>query len=77
MRALTGVLAAGAIALGAAGCGESPQVTVYRQGEYQGKPDTRPWENPAFNNDRAAWERAIQARAGGQNEYTRIMASAR
>ena len=54
-----------------AGCGEQQQVTVYKQGQYQGKPDTRPWDNPQFKNDRAAWETAIKARNGGQNEYVR------
>jgi major membrane immunogen (membrane-anchored lipoprotein) len=55
-----------------AGCGEKTQVTVYKQGEYQGKPDTRPWDNERFKNDRAAWDKAIKARTVGQNEYARI-----
>lgn len=54
-----------------AGCGEQQQVTVYKQGQYQGKPDTRPWDNAQFKNDRAAWETAIKARNGDQNEYGR------
>ena len=55
-----------------AGCGEKTQVTVYKQGQYQGKPDTRPWDNERFKNDRAAWDKAIKARTVGQNEYARI-----
>ena len=54
------------------GCGEQSQVTVYKQGQYQGKPDTQPWENAAFKNDQAAWEKTIKARNGTQNEYARI-----
>ncbi len=54
------------------GCGEQSQVTVYKQGQYQGKPDTQPWDNAAFKNDKAAWEKTIKARNGTQNEYARI-----
>lgn len=54
------------------GCGEKSQVTVYKQGQYQGKPDKQPWDNAAFKNDQAAWEKAIKARNNGQNEYARI-----
>jgi hypothetical protein len=56
----------------AAGCGEKTQVTVYKQGQYQGKPDSRPWDNAQFKNDKAAWEKAIRARNSGQNEYARV-----
>lgn len=55
-----------------AGCGEQSQVTVYKQGQYQGKPDKQPWDNAAFKNDQAAWEKTIKARNGSQNEYARI-----
>lgn len=55
-----------------AGCGEQSQVTVYKQGQYQGKPDTRAWDNAQFKNDRAAWENAIRSRNSGQNEYSRV-----
>ena len=65
------LLAAGA-ALLAAGCGEKAAVTVYKQGQYQGKPDSRPWDNAQFKNDRGSWETAIRARNDGQNEYTRL-----
>lgn len=57
-----------------AGCGESDTVTVYRQGQYQGKPDARPWDGEAFKGDKAAWEKAIKARNEGQNEYSRLVA---
>jgi hypothetical protein len=66
---------AAALALGSAGCGESPSVTVYKQGQYQGKPDTRPWDGAEFKGDRAAWEKAIKARTDGQNEYSRLVAN--
>ncbi len=32
-------------AVGLSACGERDQVTVYKQGKYQGKPDTKPWDN--------------------------------
>jgi major membrane immunogen (membrane-anchored lipoprotein) len=67
------LISAGACcALLLAGCGEKTQVTVYKQGEYQGKPDARPWDNERFKNDRAAWDKTIRARTIGQNEYARI-----
>jgi hypothetical protein len=66
----------------AAGCGETPQVTVYKQGKYQGKPDTQAWSNesPAAElrgshwskGDRGSWETAINQRTMGQNEDIRI-----
>ena len=59
-------------ALGLAGCGENQQVTVYKQGKYQGKPDTKPWDSPEYGGDQAKWERAIQTRTQAQNEYVRI-----
>ena len=60
----------GAIALVAAGCGEKP-VTVYKQGQYQGKPDMEPWGNDTFKGDKLAWERAIKARNERQDETSR------
>jgi hypothetical protein len=54
-----------------AGCGEKPAVTVYKQGHYQGKPDSQPWDNDQFKGDKLAWERAIKARNGIQDETTR------
>ncbi len=55
-----------------AGCGERPQVLEYKQGKYQGKPDTPAYSNAPFNGDKAAWEKALAQRNQGQNEYKRI-----
>ena len=54
-----------------AGCGERPQVITYKQGTYQGKPDSRPWDNAPFKGDQKAWELALKDRAQSQNEYKR------
>lgn len=72
MRSLFIAGIAAGLALGAAGCGEQSQVTVYKQGQYQGKPDKQPWDNAQFKNDRVAWEKAIRARSSGQDENTRV-----
>ena len=65
-------LAFGAMtALMLAGCGERPQVVDYKQGQYQGKPDQRPWDSAQFNGDQRAWELALKDRAQTQNEYKR------
>jgi hypothetical protein len=68
------------VALGA--CGEREQVIVYKQGKYQGKPDTKPWENDPgaslyttskwSKGDKTSWETAVRTRNLGQNEYTRV-----
>jgi major membrane immunogen (membrane-anchored lipoprotein) len=58
--------------LAAAGCGESQQVTVFKQGQYQGKADARPWDGGEFKGNKGAWENAINTRTLGQNEYVRI-----
>lgn len=68
------VAAAAALPFIAAGCGEKPAVTVYKQGQYQGKPDKQPWDNDQFKGDKLAWEKAIKARNEGQNEYARVAA---
>ncbi|HEX9211414.1 MAG TPA: hypothetical protein VF901_12980 [Bradyrhizobium sp.] len=70
------------VASGLAACGEREQVIVYKQGKYQGKPDTKPWENdPSASlytsskwnkGDKATWESAIRTRNLAQNEYTRV-----
>jgi len=78
-------LIAGAVLLTAVGlgaCGERDQVVVYKQGKYQGKPDTKPWENdPATmlyttskwsKGDKTGWETAVKSRNLSQNEYTRV-----
>lgn len=64
--------AAAALPFVVAGCGESPTVTVYKQGQYQGKPDSLPWAGEPFKGDKIAWEKAIKARNLGQNEYVRL-----
>lgn len=71
MRTLLIASVVAVAAAGLAGCGEKQPVTVYKQGQYQGKPDTRPWDNDQFKSDKTAWEKAIKARNGGQNEYAR------
>jgi hypothetical protein len=67
---LGAALAAAAVGLSA--CGESQQVVVYKQGKYQGKPDTKAWDGPEWGGDQAKWERAINARTLQQNEYVRL-----
>ncbi len=58
--------------VGLVACSERPQVARYKQGTYQGKPDTPPYQNAQFNGDQAAWDRALATRAQSQNEYKRI-----
>ena len=72
MKSLFGGLIIALAALGLAGCGEKPQVTVYKQGKYQGKPDNVPWQGANFNNNQVEWEKAIKARNNNQNEYLRV-----
>ena len=77
MRALLIVVVA---IFGLAACGEKEQVVVYKQGKYQGKPDTKPWDNDplAYGNgkwtkgDEKSWESQIKARQLGQHEDKRI-----
>jgi hypothetical protein len=75
MRKLLAIGAAVALAVVAAGCGEKSSVTVYKQGQYQGKPDKQPWDNDQFKGDKVAWEKSVKARNLGQNEYVRISGS--
>lgn len=71
MRGLA-VLAILAVALlPLSGCGDSDRVIVYKQGKYQGKPDTQPWDNALFKGNQVEWENAIKTRNQAQNEYTR------
>jgi hypothetical protein len=58
-----------------AGCSDKP--VVYKQGQYQGKPDNQPWDNAQFKGNQVEWEKAIKARNQGQDEYTRAVASAK
>ncbi len=69
-------------AVGLAACGERDQVTVYKQGKYQGKPDTKPWENGPESSlyttsqwdqgNKTSWEAAVKTRNLAQNEYNRV-----
>jgi hypothetical protein len=61
-----------AVALTLAGCGERPQVINYKQGTYQGKPDTPAYTNAPYNGNKQQWDSAIDTRAQYQNEYTRL-----
>jgi hypothetical protein len=73
MTRITGaVLMSCALALVLTACGERPQVVSYKQGSYQGKPDTQPWTNAPYNGDRKQWDDAIRTRNQTQNEYKRI-----
>ena len=74
MRAsrLSLLAAAAAVALALAGCGERPQVINYKQGKYQGKPDTPAYANAPFNGNRQQWDNAIDTRTQNQNEYVRL-----
>jgi hypothetical protein len=52
------IVAIGVLSVAAlAACGERPQVINYKQGTYQGKPDTPPYSNAPFNGNRAEWTR--------------------
>ena len=70
-RALGIVLACAAGAFVLAACGERPQVVQYKQGRYQGKPDTPPYQGTPFNGNRQQWDDAIHTRQQNQNEYKR------
>jgi hypothetical protein len=56
--------------LGLAAC-EKSQIVNYKQGKYQGKTDTKPWDNEQFKGDQAAWEKAMKQRQLSQNDYKR------
>lgn len=81
-RKIVVAVAALALTAGLAGCGETEQVMVYQQGKYQGKPDTKPWDNDPkagldptstwTKGDKTSWETAIKSRTQNQNEYVRI-----
>ena len=63
-------------------CGEQTQVTDYEQGKYQGKPDTRAWDNEPAGaelrggkwtmGNRESWEDEIKRRQLAQHEHRRI-----
>jgi hypothetical protein len=64
------VMLAAVAAVTLTACGERPQVVQYKQGTYQGKPDTPPYD-AQFKGNRQEWENAIKTRNQGQNEYKR------
>jgi hypothetical protein len=61
-----------AMSLMVAACGERPQVINYKQGTYQGKPDTPAYSSAPFNGNKQQWDNAIDTRTQHQNEYARI-----
>ena len=72
MRAAVVAFVSAAALAGLSACGEKPNVTVYKQGQYQGKPDNQPWQSAPFNNNQTEWEKSIKARNNAQNEYLRV-----
>ena len=71
MRKALALSIVAALPFAGAGCGEQQAVTVYKQGQYQGKPDKQPWDNDQFKGDKPTWEKAVKARTSGQDEYAR------
>lgn len=79
MRLRTAIVAASLAAFLLAACGEREQVAEGKR-TYQGKRDTRAWDDspPAYSSakwvkgDEASWEAVIKARQLNQNEYERI-----
>ena len=72
VRIVSLAIAAIAVSLALSACGERPQVINYKQGHYQGKPDTPAYSNPPFNGNRQQWENHIATRTQEQNEYVRL-----
>jgi predicted small lipoprotein YifL len=78
MRALFVALAV----LALAACGERGQEPVAGERSYQGKQDSRPWDNEPLaaeyrggkwsKGDQASWETQIKARQLAQHEHKRI-----
>ena len=65
-------IAAIAVSVALSACGERPQVINYKQGKYQGKPDTPPYASAPYNGNKAQWENAVDQRTQAQNEYVRL-----
>lgn len=64
-----------ALALMGTSCSDKPM--VYKQGQYQGKVDSKPWDNDQFKGNQVEWEKAVKTRNQGQDESTRAVASAK
>ncbi len=64
-----------ALALVGMGCSDKPM--VYKQGQYQGKVDSKPWDNDQFKGNQVEWEKTVKTRNQGQDENTRTVASAK
>ena len=78
---LAGVAAAMIAAFGLGACMEVEQTTTPpKQGKYQGKPDTPPWDSAPLaygdakwsKGDKTSWEAQIKQRNLAQNEGRRI-----
>ena len=83
MKSRSALLVVAAVSLGLAGCMEVEQnTTAQKQGKYQGKPDSRAWDNDPLavgsgnakwtKGNKVSWETQIKTRNNGQNEYKRI-----
>ena len=82
MRKLFLIVTAIGVALALNACGEREQVVVYKQGKYQGKPDTKPWDNDSplaelrgskwTKGSQESWEEQIKQRQLAQHEHKRI-----
>ena len=71
MKRLIAIVSVALLGVGLVAC-EKSQVITYKQGKYQGKTDTKPWDNEQFKGDQVAWEKAMKQRASNQNEYRKI-----
>jgi hypothetical protein len=71
MKRILATFAVGTFLLALGACGERPQILDYKQGTYQGKHDTPPYQGPAFSGNKSQWENAIKTRQQNQNEYRR------
>lgn len=60
------------LTLALTGCSDREKVAVYKPGDYQGKTDAAPWNNPTYNGDKAKWEGDVRARGRQQDESRRI-----
>ena len=74
-RRLAVVVAFGMLNVLVSGCGDKP--VLYKQGQYQGKPDSKPWDNDKFKGNQVEWEKSIKTRNQSQDEYSRELASAK